>query len=187
MQFVPWRRIADWRCNACGLCCKAYSVVISFQEWLNLVKNYGVDVTVSGIDKLYLKKKSDGSCIFLYEFSGLHLCGLQHMKPKACKIWPFKILTAPKYGNAKDAFYLFDDRKLYVYVDSNCSGIVYGQPSLAFETQTLREFVELALGMREEQTKSTANIRFTQGPYVSNHPGGRLLTLDRLSRIPFIL
>jgi len=71
MLFVPWQRIADWKCTACGLCCRAYSVVLNFQEWLNIVKNYGVDKTVSGLDKLFIKRRSDGSCIFLYKFSNM--------------------------------------------------------------------------------------------------------------------
>ncbi|RLI41707.1 hypothetical protein DRO59_06205, partial [Candidatus Bathyarchaeota archaeon] len=103
MLFVPWQRIADWKCTACGLCCRAYSVVLNFQEWLNIVKNYGVDKTVSGLDKLFIKRRSDGSCIFLYKFSNMYLCGIQHMKPKACKLWPFRVLSKPKFGYADEA------------------------------------------------------------------------------------
>ncbi|MEM0487598.1 MAG: YkgJ family cysteine cluster protein [Candidatus Bathyarchaeia archaeon] len=164
MQFVPWRYIADWKCKACGICCKAYSVVISFQEWLNIVKNYGVETTVSGINKLYLKKRSDGSCIFLYNVSGMYLCGLQHMKPVACKLWPFKILTTPKYGFANEALYFLGGNKFYIYADSNCNGLVYGQPTWTFATETLKEFVEIATGVRRNQVKSTANISLLSFP-----------------------
>jgi Fe-S-cluster containining protein len=96
MQFVPWQYIADWKCGACGLCCRAYSVVLNFQEWLRIIKNYGVETTTSGLNKLFIKKKSDGSCAFLYNPSNTYVCGLQHMKPKACKLWPFKILGKPE-------------------------------------------------------------------------------------------
>lgn len=162
MPFAPWQYIADWKCNSCGLCCKAYSVVLNFQEWLNIVKNYGVEATASDLSKLYLRKKSDGSCIFLYELSNMRLCGLQHMKPGACKLWPFKVLTTPKFGYAREAVYQFAGKTLYIYADSNCSGLTYGKPTWSFATQTLREFVEIALGMRREQVKTTGKINITQ-------------------------
>lgn len=162
MQFVPWQYIADWKCLACGLCCKAYTVVLNFQEWLNIVKNYGIETTFSGLGKLYLRKKSDGSCVFLYNLSGMNLCGLQYMKPIACKLWPFKILTTPKYGHAHKALYWFGGKNLYIYADSNCQGLIYGRPTWDFATQTLKEFVEIAIGARKEQHKTTANIGLVQ-------------------------
>ncbi|MCX8176944.1 MAG: YkgJ family cysteine cluster protein [Candidatus Bathyarchaeota archaeon] len=158
MLFVPWQYVADWKCRACGLCCKAYSVVVSFQEWLQIVKNYGVEATVSGLGKLYLRKKSDGSCMFLYNLSNMNLCGLQHMKPEACKLWPFKVLANPKYGYANEALYVLGGRRFFVYVDSNCHGIIYGRPTWEFAAHTVREFIEIAMGTRKEQYKSTANI-----------------------------
>ena len=158
MLFVPWKYIANWECIACGKCCKAYSVVLNFQEWLKIVKNYGVDKTVAGLDKIFLKRRSDGSCIFLSNFSDLYLCGLQHMKPKACKLWPFKILSKPKYGYAKEAAYYYGKNKFYVYADSNCSGLTLGRPSWEFANQTVKEFVEIALGIRSEQYKTTSKI-----------------------------
>ncbi|MBS7616964.1 YkgJ family cysteine cluster protein [Candidatus Bathyarchaeota archaeon] len=162
MLFVPWQRLADWTCNTCGLCCKAYSVVINFQEWINIIKNYGVETTASSLNKFYLKRKSDGSCIFLYKFYNMHLCGLQHMKPAACKLWPFKILTNPKYGNAKESRYPFGGKTLYIYADSTCTGLTYGRPTWEFANHTLREFIEIAIGIRGEQNKSTANMSFNQ-------------------------
>lgn len=160
MLFVPWRYIADWRCIACGQCCKAYSVVLNFQEWLRIVKNYGVEMTVSGLNKLFIKRRSDGSCAFLRSFSNLHLCGLQHMKPNACKIWPFKVLGRPKFGYANDALYYYGGGKLYVYADPTCVGLKYGSPSWEFANYTLREFVELALGLRSDQRRTKANLNF---------------------------
>lgn len=162
MLFVPWQRIADWKCTACGLCCRAYSVVLNFQEWLNIVKNYGVDKTVSGLDKLFIKRRSDGSCIFLYKFSNMYLCGIQHMKPKACKLWPFRVLSKPKFGYADEAAYRYRGNRLYVYADPMCPGIRYGKPTYEFANSTLREFVEIALGVRRTQYKTTADLGFLQ-------------------------
>jgi len=167
MLFIPWRYIADWKCNSCGICCRAYSVVLKFPEWLSIVKNYGVEATVSGLDKLFLKRKSDGSCIFLYNLSGMYLCGLQHMKPKACKLWPFKILGEPQYGYASDAVYSYGENQLFVYADSTCNGLRYGKPTLEFSEYTLKEFVEIALGARNNQFKTTADLNFVR---ISSHP-----------------
>ena len=80
------------------------------------------------------------------------------MKPKACKLWPFKILSKPKYGYAKEAAYYYGKNKFYVYADSNCSGLTLGRPSWEFANQTVREFVEIAIGIRTKQNKTTANI-----------------------------
>jgi len=155
MEYVPWRNIADWHCKACGYCCKLYSVVLSFPEWLRLTKTFGVETTVSGIDRFYIKRFGDGSCAFLCNNSQNYFCGLQKMKPEACKIWPFKVATEPKYGEANQAAYDYRGTRLYVYGDTMCSGLRYGQPTWEFQNVTVREFTEIALGLREAQHRST--------------------------------
>jgi len=167
MLFVPWRHIADWRCIACGNCCRAYSVVLGFNDWLKIVRSYGVEQTVPGLDKLFIKRRSDGSCSFLYKVSNTYLCGLQHMKPKACKLWPFRVLSRPKYGYAREAVYNYGGTSFFIYADSACSGLVYGKPRQDFTVHTLREFLEIALEHRKSQVKTTANIGFfqTYSPY----------------------
>lgn len=160
MPFVPWQYIADWKCNACGICCKAYSVVVNFHEWLRIVRNYGVETTASSLNKLFIKRRSDGACVFLYNLSDAYLCGLQQMKPKACKLWPFKIVSKPEYGCASEAAYGYGENGLFVYADSMCRGLRYGKPTREFTDRTLREFVEIALGSRIGQYKTTANINF---------------------------
>ncbi len=162
MIFVPWRHIANWNCIACGKCCRLYSVVLSFPEWLKIVKNYGAGKTASGIDKLFIKRRNDGSCAFLYRFSNVYLCGLQYMKPKACKLWPFKVLSKPKYGHANEAVYYYGGGRFFLYADSSCSGLMYGTPTEEFASHTLKEFVEIAFGLRNSQIKTTANIGFLQ-------------------------
>jgi hypothetical protein len=82
------------------------------------------------------------------------------MKPKACKLWPFKILSRPEYGYANEAVYNYGEDKLFIYADSTCSGLRYGRPTLNFAANTLREFIEIALNIRREQCKTTANINF---------------------------
>jgi len=111
---IPWRYVASWNCLACGLCCKGFDVVLDFPEWINIVKSYGVDFTSPGISRFYLKRRSDGTCVFLYNYFGNWLCTLQHMKPMACKLWPFKISDKPRYGRPNVSVYSRNNMKLYV-------------------------------------------------------------------------
>jgi Fe-S-cluster containining protein len=155
MQFVPWQNVADWHCKACGYCCKLYSVVLGFPEWLRLNQTFGSQTTVTDFNRFYIKRHSDGTCAFLCSNSLKYTCGLQGMKPQACKIWPFKVLAEPKYGEEKQAAFDFLGNKLYVYVDNICNGVRLGVPTWEFSHTTLREFMELALGLREVQYRST--------------------------------
>lgn len=157
MQFVPWRCLADWKCIACGDCCRLYSVVINFHEWLSIVKSFGVEQTASGLDKLFIKRRGDGSCAFLNSFSGACSCGIQYMKPKACQVWPFKILAQPRFGYPNDAVYHYGRDSVFIYADPMCNGLRYGMPTWEFASHTLKEFVEIAMGLRTSQYKTTAN------------------------------
>jgi Fe-S-cluster containining protein len=163
MMPVPWRYVENWNCNACGACCKGFEVVLDFPEWLNIVKTYGVDYTVPGLSRLYLKHKSDGTCVFLDNHYSCWSCQLQYMKPMACKLWPFKISNKPRYGRPREAEYSLSSMKLYVYVDPSCTGIRWGTPSPEFTSFTLPEFVDLALGQRRKQYYSTARLVNRQG------------------------
>lgn len=162
MQFVPWRYISDWRCTGCGDCCKFYSVVLGFHEWLEIVRRYGVEQTSSGIDKLFIKRKEDGTCTFLNQFLNNNSCGLQYMKPKACQLWPFKVLNQPRLGYAKEASYNYGKNSLFVYADSTCNGLKLGKPTLEFTYLTLREFVEVAVGLCNNQFRTTRRVSMPQ-------------------------
>ena len=164
MQFIPWRYVADWKCIGCGDCCRLYSVVITFHEWLRIVKSYGVENTASGVDKLFLNRRGDGSCAFLTGFSNVCRCGLQHMKPKACQLWPFKVLRESKFGYPKEAVYPFGDHEVFVYADPMCNGLRLGTPTLEFAGSVVKEFVEIAVGLRSSQVKTTSNVWLSQ-PY----------------------
>jgi Fe-S-cluster containining protein len=153
---VPWRYVESWDCNGCGLCCRGFDVVLDFPEWLNIVKTYGADYTIPGLSRLFLRRKDDGSCIFLQNYCNTCLCSVQNMKPSACKLWPFKISDKPKYGRSKEAEYSLSSVKLYVYVDPTCVGLRFGTPSPEFVSFVLPEFVDLALGQRRKQFYSTA-------------------------------
>lgn len=160
MISIPWRYVESWNCIACGICCKGYQVVLGFNEWVNLVRTYGVGITRPSVNKFYLGKKSDGTCLFLYKFLDAWLCGLQDMKPKACKLWPFKILARPKFGRPNEAVYKYRDRNFFVYVDPSCIGIRWGKPTPEFTYRTLTELVEIATGLREKQYFSMSRVPY---------------------------
>jgi hypothetical protein len=136
--------------------------VLGFQEWLRLTKTFGSETTVAGLDRFYIKRASDGTCAFLCNNSRNYFCGLQGIKPEACKIWPFKVLTEPKYGEEKQAAFNYMGNNLYVYADTMCSGLRYGTPTWEFRYTTLKEFTELALGLRQVQYKTTRSADVAQ-------------------------
>lgn len=133
-------------------------MVINFYEWLRIVKSFGVEHTASGLDKLFIRRRSDGSCTFLNSGASSNLCSLQGMKPRACQLWPFKVLMRPEWGFVNEAVFPYGENRLFVYVDPMCHGLRYGSPTLEFANYTLREFVEIALGIRSYQLKTTSNV-----------------------------
>lgn len=157
-QFVPWRQIANWRCTACGDCCKYYGVVLKFPEYLSIIRNFGPEKAVAGVERLYIKRRDDGTCSFLCHFLDNYVCGLQSMKPDACKIWPFKIFLEARFGEPDQAVFEYHERKLYVYADSNCPGLKLGLPTWEFAFQTLREFIDLAIGSQRVQHRTTGKL-----------------------------
>lgn len=159
MQIVPWSQVGSWRCNACGICCRRYDVVLKLPEWLGIVKKYGVKYTSPNISSFLLRRRADGSCTFLLEAPSATFCSLQHTKPQACKLWPFKILDRPKFGSPNRASYPFGDRRLFIYADAACTGLRFGVPTHDFAYSVLPEFIEIAFGLRRKQFKSTAILQ----------------------------
>ena len=168
MQFVPWQDISDWHCTACGYCCKLYKVVLGLSEWLRISNTFGFDTTETDLDHFYINRQSNSACIFLCHSKSDFSCGLQGMKPAACKVWPFKVVMRPKFGEAKRAVFDYSGNRLYVYVDTICNGLRYGSPTWEFQHSTVREFVEVALGIRQLQSETT-------GPGVRSNLWGRRL------------
>ena len=160
MHYFPWQNVADWRCKACGYCCKLYSVVLNFSEYLRLTQTFGQEAAVTDRSRFYIKRHSDGTCAFLCSNSLKYFCGLQGKKPEACKIWPFKVTAEPKYGEEDLAAFEYSGRRLFVYVAKMCNGVRYGQPSWEFRNNTVREFVEISLGVRDVQYHATGRLGF---------------------------
>jgi len=160
MEPVPWRRVKSWNCITCGICCKEFDVILGYWEWTNILKNFGVGAVKPTVARLCLGKKSDGTCVFLYNSYGSWLCGLQRNKPQSCRLWPFKIYEQPKYGRNSEAIYRYGDRDFFVYVDPFCRGLTWGIPTRRFMDETLTEFIELALGRCKKQFYSTGRLGF---------------------------
>ncbi len=159
MQIVPWNRVSSWHCNACGLCCRHYDVVLNFAEWLSIVKHFGVEFTAPDLTKFFLRRRADGSCAFLRDMLNVSFCNLQHAKPQACKLWPFKVLDKPKYGHTNKAIYYYGNRRLFVYVDSVCTGLKFGTPTKELTYSVIPEFIEIVLGIRRKQFKTTSYLQ----------------------------
>ena len=172
---IPWRYVESWNCNSCGLCCKGFDVVLDFPEWMNIVKTYGVDYTIPGLSRLYLRRKTDGTCVFLQNYYGGWLCSLQHMKPMACKLWPFKVSNSPRYGRAQEAAFNYKGRRFFLYVDPFCPEIKWGKPSSQMISLVIPEFVEIALGLREKQVYSTSGVQAQYDVFSSLRRGGYLI------------
>lgn len=158
MSPIPWRRIKSWNCINCSMCCREYDVVLGYWEWAKIIKDFGVGAIKPSIARLCLGKKDDGTCVFLYNSYGKWLCALQWNKPRACKLWPFKIHEQPKYGEDKEAIFSFRERDFFVYVDPSCLGLAFGTPARRFMNGTLQEVIEIALGLRENQFYSTCKL-----------------------------
>ena len=156
---LSWRNLKSWNCVECGMCCKDYHVVLNYAEWLNIVGNYGIEKTIAGTNKLLLGKKSNGTCSFLTHYKDTCYCGLQYMKPTACKIWPFKIFLNPKFGKPDWALYRYRNKSFYIYVDSACTGLSWGKPTPELMYRVLPEFIDVAIGLRKQQFYSTSKIQ----------------------------
>lgn len=172
---VPWSYVNSWYCTGCGLCCKEFDVVLRFDEWLNLVRRYGVGVTTATLNKFYIGKKTDGTCMFVYNSLGRWLCGLQHMKPTACKLWPFKISNMARYGRPQEAAFNYQGKQLFVYIDPLCPEIRWGKPSQQMTYRVIPEFAEIALGLREKQVYSTSSVYMQNDIFSSIRRGGHVI------------
>ncbi len=154
MKAIPWREVATWRCRGCGGCCKPYTVQLRRWEWTRITQTYGASATEICLDGLFLKKRQ-GRCVFQYRRGGKWLCRIQHMKPRSCKLWPFKIFRRPKYGKADRAAIEFEGNRLFIYADPLCQGLKLGRPSTELLTKILPEFLGISLNTSLEQHHST--------------------------------
>jgi Fe-S-cluster containining protein len=165
---IPWGHVEFWRCYGCGhICCGSSVVPLTTGEWVKIVQNFGIEVTESDGRRLYLGKNVDNRCVFQYNQFGKQLCAIQHMKPRACKIWPFKIFYKPKKGNAEMAAYNYNGEQFYIYLDTHCPGIKVGKPNNFFRDAVIPEFLDIFLGYRERQSYTTLSLPERSRHYLS--------------------
>ncbi len=155
MPLVPWRKVENWLCVACGDCCKEFRVPLRAHEAARFASLFGYGCLELGLGGYRLRKGLDGRCVFQVYRGGKWICGIQSVKPLACKLWPFFISDEPQ-DSKDEAEYEFKGYRFYVYVNTFCRGVIYGKPCDAFANKVIPELVELSLGLRKEQSLSTS-------------------------------
>jgi Fe-S-cluster containining protein len=157
VPLVPWRKVGNWLCIACGDCCKEFRVPLRAYEAAKFANVFGYGCLELGLGEYRLRKRPDGRCVFQVYIRGRWICGVQSIKPLACKLWPFFISDRPR-DSKDEAEYEFKGYRFYVYVNSFCKGVLYGKPSNVFAKKVIPEIIELSLGLRKEQCLSTSPL-----------------------------
>ena len=111
-------------------------------------------------DHFFIKRVGDGSCAFLCNDANNYYCGLQNMKPEACKIWPFKVFSEPKYGEAKTGSLRLPRHAIVRLWRHHVQRLALRRAHMGFPALTVKEFTEIALGVREMQCKSTRPVAY---------------------------
>jgi len=130
-------------------------VQLTTGEWLNYGQTYGHNLIGEGIDGFYIRKTLENWCPFVYRQTAGTQCSLQHTKPLACRLWPFRMANHPTLGNEEAARFPHRNNIYYVYVVPFCRGITYGRPTESFAKYVIPEFLDMRLGLRREQNYST--------------------------------
>jgi len=160
---IPWSEAHSWSCTACGRCCVGYRVPLKMDEYVRVASRYGYDAVDFGMGKVYLRHGLGDRCLFQHPSQGRWVCALQGIKPLACKLFPFRVLSKPVYRRGDGSEFIYKGRTFHVYLDPDCEGIVLGRPSERLLYQILPEVVEIGMGERTKQ-------RFTTSKYVSWMP-----------------
>ncbi|KUJ92444.1 MAG: hypothetical protein XD40_2362 [Archaeoglobus fulgidus] len=149
---VPWRRVASWHCNACGMCCRVYTPRLTAYEYLKL---RGTGFVIEKAGRFYIRKIG-GKC----PFQSGRLCSLQNdLKPLACKTFPFVVR---RKGEEEGLFELNGD-EFYVYADTFCPNLKIKRDRRPAVAELVREAVMLFTG-RRRLSRLTATIPETAKP-----------------------
>jgi len=162
-SLIPWREVASWGCRACGNCCVGYRVPLKMDEFVKVGNVCGQDVFEYGMGKVYLRNGPDRRCVLQRPLMDRWICTVQGMKPTACRLFPFRIQQKPVYPRGDNSAYRWGDKVYYIYLDSDCEGIVPGQPTERFANQVLPEVLRNGLGNAQKQ-------RFTTSKFISWTP-----------------
>ncbi len=153
---IPWREVADWRCQACGNCCIGYRVPLRMDEMVQVYKRYGQSVLEFGLGKAYLRNRRDGRCVFQRPLMDRWICTLQGTKPTACRLFPFRIYRKPVYKHGENARATINNQVCYLYLDPECQGIQLGQPTPRFRDQVVPEVLRIGMGFPVKQKYTTS-------------------------------
>jgi Fe-S-cluster containining protein len=157
-ELLPWRRVRDWSCSACGDCCKLFEVPLSPYELARIMAFGGASKVRFEHGRAYLSRRWDGRCAFQERLMGLWICSLADRKPTVCKLWPFHIFDRPSYGKGGQAEYEYEGRKLYIYVNSSCPNLMLGPPTERLTSKVLPEILGMAFGEINSQRYSTGDL-----------------------------
>jgi len=158
MVLIPWRRVESWSCTSCGLCCTQFRVILTPHERDRLVAHFGRKIVEDHPTRPKLRKVGS-RCFFQRWYDGRSYCLLQAtgLKPSACRIFPFLASWEPlKKRHEKDAFYLYDDYELYIYVNDRCPSVRLGRPTSQLAYRILPEVAQIMIEDRRRQVYTTS-------------------------------
>lgn len=142
LHIIPWKLVKDWSCRFCGNCCINHKIPLLFEEFAKIEPKYGPRSVEPGERMFYVRLLPNGRCYFLRKQGEKYLCRIHNEKPYACRMFPFRILRAPKYGGDDLSKFEYEGDMFYVYLDANCNGIVLGNPSANFMEKVIPEFIK---------------------------------------------
>ncbi len=151
---LPWRKVREWRCHACGRCCLAYTPKLTYYEYLKMPEQFVVEKR----GKYYIRKFGK-RC----PFQSGNLCMIQSSKPLSCRLFPFSV---HRRGDEM-ALFEYGGEEFYVYVDPFCPNVVPGEPSKSL-TERVLQAVMLSSGKRFDFEKLTcSDVHFRKGMLLS--------------------
>ncbi|MBS7658612.1 MAG: YkgJ family cysteine cluster protein [Candidatus Bathyarchaeia archaeon] len=154
---IPWRKTSFWYCSACGECCKKFHVPLTMFEYVEITSIFGKNVIELDLGKAYLRKNPlTKRCIFQKLKNKKWICGIQEIKPLACKLWPFIILTKSKQKN-DEALFNYKGENFYIYVDKRCPNVKTGKPTNYLINKILPEVINLSINNKMKQVYSTSS------------------------------
>jgi len=141
--FISWKEVESWKCISCGMCCHSYDIILEKNEYKKMCKMFGNEIFNYNKYpiKYFLKRRTNGSCIFQNTSEGKSKCNIHLIKPIICKIFPFFILNS---DNKKLSF-LYRKKRYNIYLERKCKGIKLGNPSSEFIYETLPEIINVSL------------------------------------------
>lgn len=155
-SLIPWPEVSSWSCVACGNCCRGYKVPLKMEEMVRIQNSYGPEVMDFGVGKAYLKNQRNRRCVFQKPLMNRWVCTLQGIKPTACRLFPFRIHNKPVYKRGDNAGIFFHGKQYYLYMDSDCRGIVSGNPGDRFRDQIVPEIMSIGIGLPVKQKYTTS-------------------------------